>query len=309
MTRRGFTLVELLVVIAIIGVLVALLLPAVQAAREAARRAQCTNHLKQWGLAIQNYHGTYETLPPGQLSYFDKYGARMRHGYPPFLWPYIEQQTLYEQYDWSVPYWNQAINEPLIVVQLPVYFCPSDRVGMWIEANHQRSRGNYVLNWGNTTFLQSVDVTPEFLQSPWARVDSPTSQERQYAFRQITDGLSNTLLMSESLQAAEDTLFDFRGDIFNDDFCSAQFMTRNSPNTGVDRMVCDPDYLDNPAPCFNSHSIGENTASARSNHPGGVNVLVADASTHFVSDSIDLILWQALSSMAGDEPGANISEQ
>ena len=132
-------------------------------------------------------------------------------------------------------------------------------------------------------------------------IGSPESRERQYGFHQITDGLSNTMLMSESLQATEDTLFDFRGDIFNDDYCAAQFMTKNTPNTGVDRMVCDENYLDNPAPCVNLHNFDTNTASARSNHPGGVNVLFADGSVHFASDAIDLFLWQAQSSMAGDD--------
>ena len=300
----GFTLVELLVVIAIIGILIALLLPAVQAARESARRAQCTNRLRQWGLAAHNYHTANNALPYAQLSYFiddDPQKLRIRHSYQPALWPYIEQQDLAERYDWNLPSvqgnWGPG-NEPLTMVQIPTYFCPSDRIGMWIDDLHQRSRGNYVLNWGNGNFSQN---NPGYLQAPWAR-------NRQFPFRQITDGLSKTLLMSEYLQAVEDKTFDFRGDVLNDDYGCAQFMTKNTPNSGIDRIVC-LDYPNEPAPCKFTYGAATVSVSARSKHPGGVNTLLADGSIHFVGDSVDLVLWQALSSMAGAETAANINTQ
>ena len=192
-TRRlsGFTLVELLVVIAIIGILIALLLPAVQAAREAARRMQCTNHLKQWGLAMQNYESTYKILsyPNSRLggtSSCSALGGPYRISYPPFLWPFVEQQPLYDQYDFNLPFhypYGQGPgngNEPAVMVQVPLYFCPSDRQGMWAPPadSHTRSRGNYVLNWGAADFCQNTSTYPDYRlrrSGPTAAPGSPKS--------------------------------------------------------------------------------------------------------------------------------------
>ncbi len=295
----GFTLVELLVVIAIIGTLVALLLPAVQAARESARRSQCLNSLKQWGLGFQLYADSYD----GVLPYGNHRGpGTPRISYQPALWPYIEQQGLFDQYDFEKPFHHTGRpgtgNEPLVLVQLPLYICPSDRPGFWLPPadDHSRTRGNYVLNWGNGTFAQK-DVDGEvYLQSPFAL-------NRQIKLQSITDGLSNTMLMSEVRQAVDDGHFDFRGDIMNDDVGCAQYMTINTPNAGVDRQVCLRDRK-KPSPCLHNYS-GSNIVSARSYHPGGVQVLYCDGSVHFIPDSISLPVWRALGSIAGGEVESN----
>jgi len=300
--KAAFTLVELLVVIAIIGILIALLLPAVQAAREAARRMQCTNHLKQWGLAMHNYEVTFKILPypnsrAGGTSSCSSVEGRRRISYPIRLWPYIEQQALYDQYDFNLPFHHTGTsgtgNEPLVVVQVPLYFCPSDRQGMWESPadSHRRSRGNYVLNWGAADFCQNRTTYSDYRPSPFG----PNRSER---FAAITDGLSNTMLMSEVVQATTDGHFDFRGDILNDDVSCAQYMTLNTPNAGVDQNSCVD--LNRPAPCLNVSS--PRYASARSKHPGGVHVLFGDGSVHFLSESIALDSWQAMGSMAGGEP-------
>ena len=298
---HGFTLVELLVVIAIIGILIALLLPAVQAAREAARRMQCTNHLKQWGLAMHNYESTnkilsYPNSRAGGSSGCGGLAAAFRISYPPFLWPYLEQQPLYDQYDFNSPFHHpygqghMTGNEPAVSQQIPLYFCPSDRQGMWDYADdHKRSRGNYVLNWGAADFCQNTTTYPDYRPSPFG-------PNRSARFAEITDGLSNTMLMSEVLQARKDTDFDFRGDILNDDVTCAQYMTLDTPNSGVDHNICVD--LEKPAPCI---VTSPRFASARSKHPGGVNVLFGDGSVHFFSDSIALETWQALGSMDGGE--------
>src|SRR5829696_3485428 len=146
--RKAFTLVELLVVIAIIGVLVALLLPAVQAAREAGRRMTCQNHIRQWGLAMQNMHDATGTLPEPNRN-------NPRRNWVVYTWPYVENQSIALAYDEKVPF-----HEPPNTIQntfngiyaktAPIYYCPSDRPGaMWKGDPYWRARGNYVINWGN----------------------------------------------------------------------------------------------------------------------------------------------------------------
>lgn len=298
-SSSGFTLVELLVVIAIIGVLVALLLPAVQAAREAARRTQCINHLKQWGLAMSNYVDARRVLPAGVLygpssgpgginstGLVGTNGAWRRETFVIHLWPYFEEETLKQGYDFKYTFYSTR-NRPIVTVQVPMYSCPSDENRFWRGDVYTRAKGNYVVNWGRTDWGQEND--------PYR---SPFGYNRVTRLRHISDGLSRTLFLSEVLQGGTDTQFDFRGDILNSDYACQSFMTANTPNTGVDRGVCaDPNL---PAPCISA--LGwQNVTVARSMHPGGVIVARGDGSVHFVADEIDLLAWRALSTMsAGD---------
>jgi prepilin-type N-terminal cleavage/methylation domain-containing protein len=291
---RGFTLVELLVVITIIGILIALLLPAVQAAREAARRSQCANNLKQWGLAVHNYESTYQTLP---------YGTRgdtwIRCPFVPSLWPCMEQQSLFDQYSFGQHFYLSP-NIELLRITVPLYCCPSDRANaMWNplseSGTYLRCRGNYVTNWGNTTFDQSSIIDNPFLGAPFAR-------NRIYRFADIIDGLSNTLMMSE-VRMANDGVYDFRGDIMNDDDGAGQFMTLNTPNSSSPDRTWGCDPVNGPSPCVaTSWPAGAGSISARSNHPGGVTTLKCDGSVSFHSDTIDLGTWRALGSSRGNEP-------
>ena len=301
-SKIGFTLVELLVVIAIIAMLVTILLPAVQSARAAARRTQCSNNLRQWGLAILMFVDSSGDLLP----YGNRREGQPRISYQPPLWPYIEEQALFDQYNFSLPFHHQGTpgtgNEPVVMVQLPLYMCPSDNVdGMWRGDAHTRSRGNYVLNWSNGSFNHG-DVNGV----PYEK--APFELNRQIKLQSITDGLSKTMLMSEVMQSISDDFFDFRGDVLNDDITCAQFMTVNTPNAGVDRQVCQKD-AENPAPCFNSWSM-ENHVSARSYHTGGVQVVNGDGSVLFVDDGIDLLTWRMMGSIAGEEltGGADATE-
>lgn len=294
--KHGFTLVELLVVIAIIGILIAMLLPAVQAAREAARRMQCTNNLKQWGVGMQLYHDAYGVFPYGTISgeklvvngdqpgrgvypTAGQNGEYRRQTFVIALWPYIGQQSLYDAYDFRFNFPNIQ-NRAVITSQVPMYHCPSDPGAMMWRANeYTHARGNYVVGWGNGTFLQTE---PEFTGAPF-------SMNKQTRISDMTDGTSKTAFMSEVLKPLVEEHFDFRGGIMNDDQSSAQFMTVNTPNAGIDSTVCVD--KERPAPC----QLGPTTyLSARSYHPGGVNVLCGDGSVHFVGDDIDLYVWQTL---------------
>lgn len=286
--RRGFTLVELLATIAIIGLIMGLLLPAVQSARESARRLSCSNNLKQWGLAMQGHHQSQGRLPTVIGS--------PRTSFVPFLWPYLDQMVLFQQYDFALPFHHlnvpNTLNERWVRVQLPIYFCSSDRIGMWQPPAdvHTRSRGNYVLSWGNGNCAQT---STGYRKSPFGR-------DRTSTFAQFRDGLSNTMLLSEVRMAAQDNWFDFRGDFLNDDMACAQFMTVNTPNSSVpDLQVCaGPAQLQNtPAPCTYVGG-GNSTVAARSFHPGGVGVVFGDGAVRFVTDGVGVSTWQALSSMA-----------
>ena len=304
-TRHGFTLVELLVVIAIIGVLVALLLPAVQAAREAARRTQCVNHLRQWGLAIHNMHSSQKALPVGAQS-------EPRRVWAVLLWPYVEAGNLYVQFDqtkhfYETPNTIQLSEEGAYCKSAPMYYCPSDRPGaLWKGDPFWRARGNYVINWGNMTMpYNPADPVqdPNLGYAPYSFEDFRSSDKpRTTSFKDFTDGTSNTMLMSEVIMAADDSDFDIRGDMLNDDRPCSQYMTINTPNTGTDvSPYCSATrYPANP-PCTNSGSQFAHKA-ARSHHVGGVQVLFGDAHVKSVDDSVSLSVWRAMGTMNGAEP-------
>ncbi|QDU64287.1 Type II secretion system protein G precursor [Planctomycetes bacterium Pan216] len=279
---RGFTLVELLVVIAIIGVLVGLLLPAVQQARESARRMQCTSKLKQWALAIHNYENSQGTYPLGTV----RLGAVKRQTFVPSLWAELDQVALFEGYNFNRSFY-QGENTTSVRTQLNIYFCPSDKQGYWRGDANLRSRGSYVVNFGNGTYHQTES---DFSGAPFGpnKVVRPSD---------IQDGLSKTMFISEILQPSDDSDFDFRGDFLNDDEAGAQFMTRFTPNSGVDSTRC-TDHPDDPAPCV---AAGGRHLVARSRHAGGVNAAFGDGTVRFMSDSIALPVWQALGSSQGGE--------
>jgi len=304
--RSAFTLIELLVVIAIIGVLIALLLPAVQKVREVAARMSCTNNLKQWGLALHNYHDANRSFPPG---------AQNSAGFPRrvwvvSVWPYVEQSNMYAQFDLNTPFWlppNTYINTTngIYAQRPPLYYCPSDRPNaLWQGDIYWRARGSYVINWGNQPVYnasQTPVIDPALAPFGYTtgRYGDPPRMSRIGDF---TDGTSQTLLMSEVILSHNDTDYDIRGDMMNDDRPCTQFMTINTPNSGTDSSpFCNENtYPFNP-PCNNTAPYQK---AARSKHTGGVNTLFADGHVQFISNSIALATWQAMGTMNGGEvPG------
>ena len=292
---RAFTLVELLVVIAIIGVLVALLLPAVQAAREAARRTQCVNHMKQYGLAMQNHHDTYQKLPYAGST------TPVRTSWVSQLWPFFEQNALRDKYRADLafhvpPNIVQNTLDGLLATKIPLYYCPSDRPGAyWKGDTYWRTRSNYVVNWGPIT--QPATTAPQSW-GPFGYLDFATlSMPRQTQFREISDGLSNTLLISEVIYNRNDASKDQRGDVNNDQGAN-RFMTINTPNKGTDVMAAA--WCENlpEMPCSGATN---NHYTARSRPPAGVNAVMCDGSVRFVTNSVSIATWQAVSSINGGD--------
>jgi prepilin-type N-terminal cleavage/methylation domain-containing protein/prepilin-type processing-associated H-X9-DG protein len=294
-SRRAFTLIELLVVIAIIAILIALLVPAVQKVREAAARAKCQNNLKQWGLAMHSYHDAVRRLPYGSI-----WTPRTSWVCP--TWPYIEQKALAQRYNFTVGFWEAPNGGPtssttnLVAAPVPIYLCPSDRgsPAFWKGDPYYRARGNYVVNWGNTT--DPGPANPANL-APFSYSDG-SATARRTKLSTIADGTSNTLMMSEVIMAP-DSLFDIRGDIVNNDRGCFSFMTRNTPNSSApDSLVF---YAANSDPMMPSSPSGNASNAARSRHSGDVNVALCDGSIRFVTNSIPIVTWQALGSMNGSE--------
>ena len=317
MTRKGkkaFTLVELLVVIAIIGILIALLLPAVQAAREAARRITCASNMKQLGVALHNYHAAHGSFAFGGL------GANNQPMGDPewptihtYLLPFLEQvdfgdeledmrETLVRPwYPSAKDTWPESIQDKAV----PCYLCPSDGLGGDTKACTNATIGSgvrlFITNylgvfsgrndgecWSEGTGASSFDSTHQ----------GTFGLNRGAKIRDITDGTSCTLAMSEYLTG--DPL-DFRGYIYTFRAGCRTLYTSRTPNTTApDNLL----YLDSFSgakanqpdknmPCV--PGAGEsNTVASRSRHPGGVQGLLCDGSARFFKDEIDADLWQSL---------------
>ena len=309
--RSGFTLVELLVVIAIIGILVALLLPAVQSAREAARRMQCSNNLKQLALAMHNYHSSFKHFPFA--------ASHWGHGgWVKATLPYIEQQALADLWDEDVIY-TIPPNRGICQTPIATHMCPSDTHtrSSWGGGNQELANFNYAVNLGNTSVHRVSPLNGvTFRGAPFHFEEAVITDIQVFDVGSIRDGTSNTLMLAEVRQApdslAQDPSHkDLRGLIWYGHHTG--FTTHEAPNTSVPDYV-QPGWCPRPdvaaeigMPCANQTQPSGATPKnlfARSVHVGGVQVALCDGSVRFVVDSIELETWRDLgSSQDGDVLG------
>jgi prepilin-type N-terminal cleavage/methylation domain-containing protein len=321
--RGGFTLIELLVVIAIIAVLIALLLPAVQQAREAARRTQCKNNLKQLGLALHNYADVHLVFPPGQLGYPFVWSAQSQ------LLPYVEQVNLQNLLDYDVPPllafqsgFNAAAvtqNDTAAKIRLPLLLCPSDGAAV---PNSAYGGISYPACVGSGNVFDA-DATNDGAHQ---NADGVIFAKSKIRFGSITDGTSNTVVFSEQLlgDGIDDRAppaDDYRRRVIELPAAAqttpAACAPASAPKWSGQRGAkwVNGHYADSMYNHFLRPNAGEpdchnafhNFAitSARSNHTGGVGVALCDGSVRFVSDSVDLFLWRAA---AGRADGRVIAE-
>jgi prepilin-type N-terminal cleavage/methylation domain-containing protein len=333
---RGFTLVELLVVIAIIGILVALLLPAVQAAREAGRRTQCVNNLKQIGLALQNYHDSRKTLPFGKGPSYAGAPVYARWSTQALILPFLEQGNAYAAIDFNFPPatpgmqgatgFMPAFNNPggqngvISRAVVPGYLCPSDiePAGDWPgQNNYTGNQGNWLCDRGDAVPAAS-DISPSELQTGVFYYLSKCK------FASITDGLSNTVFFSEKLRGSG--VPNPRSDLFtmpNQTSLAATYATCTATNPAtatpltskwgwswvMGENCCTLHNHVSPPNTFSCAGIpfpGTMTNMAMqvaptSNHPQGVNAMMGDGSVHFLTNSIDVNTWRGLGSRNGGE--------
>jgi prepilin-type N-terminal cleavage/methylation domain-containing protein/prepilin-type processing-associated H-X9-DG protein len=328
--RRGFTLIELLVVIAIIAVLIALLLPAVQSAREAARRSQCVNNLKQIGLGMHNYISSNNTFPPGIKG--------CCHGtWLVFVLPFVEQSALANSWNFmgnseittlDAPFrYNGAVNITVSSSRVGVYYCPSDGGNQTVQGYNTSGKfvtsHNYIANFGNTSILQApltvAGVTYPFLGAPFTDIGAPDAISASYkgtgigiaapsvGFASLLDGSSNTMFTSELIVGQPKNSatgpYDMRG--FSWWSFSAGFTSWLAPNSTLPDTMQLSTFCSYPnglnPPCMTASSIQTMWQAARSRHPGGVNVGMADGSVKFIKSSVALGTWRALSSSQGGE--------
>lgn len=303
-TPHGFTLVELLVVFAVIGVLVSLLLPAVQSAREAARRSACLNNLKQLGLALQNFHAQHNRLPPGNEGHRDP--GKPFTPFVVYVLPHLEEGARFNLYDFGRD-WNNQLPEVTAQINGPiaVYQCPSDDgYVMWetTEDTFLDHKGNYGLNWGQYRYADQLN-NGRYSPTDDAR-RAPFAAGYGARFGEITDGLSQTLAMMEMLQAPSEPgdPVDRRGRVWNHVPGCYQISTFLEPNSEEgDRTFC-WDRPELALPCRTSSTIEDLMyLGARSRHPGGVDSAFCDGSATFVSQDIDAAAWQAFASKDGGE--------
>lgn len=317
--RAGFTLVELLVVMAIIGVLIGMLLPAVQRTRETANRMSCTNNMKQLGIAMHNYLDSNHCFPAGYLNktvpeYPLLPPSKFRWSWEAQLTPYLEQSNVYNSLNLNIPLYDASnnvfpVNQGGVSCQVPTFLCPSDPQ---VQVYPNFGQTNYVaclgsgINGGSRT-----------------KADGICYNSSHTTVQGITDGLSNTALFSEQILGPggptitppdqPDVRLHYGRKPANapvsDAICAGitQWLTDRGGKWAdgeVQYSLYDHHYPPNPQ-VWDCIAFEYSWKPARSRHQGGVNLALADGSVRFVANNVSLQIWQALGSRDGGESFSN----
>ena len=306
--RTGFTLIELLVVIAIIAVLIALLLPAVQQAREAARRSQCLNNLKQMGLAMHNYHDTHRTFPPGWIGVDPASGRPLVQGHSGFGWgtmilPYLEQNNLYDRFHFNQSIIDAAIGSPtnhsLISSVLPAFLCPSDPLSTAWEMEPEGggdpiamlAPSNYVGLFGHQYVgplpsgetHRDLHACEELAPGQQCVGDGILFHNSRVTIGQISDGTSSTIMIGERASHPHRD---------EPPFPSTWTGIIPGGEETLERLVGSTDHPPNH---------GHHAEDFSSPHTGGAHFVLSDGHAKFISESIDTGVFQALGTRSGGE--------
>lgn len=325
--RKGFTLVELLVSIAIIGLLIALLLPAVQAAREAARRTECVNHLKQLGLALHSFEAARQEFPAGYLS--DRtadpapdpvtWDAAPGWGWGALTLPHLEQAAVIAQVELYQPLWLPQYAQ-LVTTRFPGFLCPSatgsndpfvlvDESGSPVtKAGRQieLARSHYVASHGQESCWGDMSGPAGDVDGDTSRIaDGPFYRNSQVQIKDVTDGLSNTVFLGEHTSLLSDKTWvgAVPGAFVHPKLESPD----NAPESAATLIFAhsgpaagERDALGNPIihpPNFPTLHV----CQMQSEHPGGANLMMGDASVQFIADGVHLETYAAMTSIAEEE--------
>ena len=308
--KRGFTLIELLVVIAIIAILIALLLPAVQQAREAARRTQCKNNLKQIGLALHNYHDTHSTLPSGSIVLLNAAGTTYNgHGWTwhASILPYIEYANMYSAI--------QGPNDGGLGAELggttdtkqmlagatvmSIFWCPSQpdvtqgvQKGGYSPSNYNGNMGTLIGYSGDDCYGGSV-TNAAGMRAPGGclNADGIFYISSSVRFRDVIDGLSNTIFVSEVIDSGGDA--DKLGGAGSDrKHCFSGGADGNPPTEMTEYLIAAES--NDPINTYAEEAAG-------SFHVGGAQFVMGDGSVRFLSENMSMTIYQSISTRAGGE--------